>query len=658
MEQKNDNKVTGIKINFVKSKCIICNRCKNESLIEKNGNNIIIKCECGHEEGPFKSIKHFHETQKIDLSQIKCGCNNCNNDRSTCSNFFKCITCEINLCNICKNKHSKANVNHYIINYDDINTICCFDKDGHKNERLNSYCNQCHVNLCWDCEKEHEEHDIINFKNLLKHNNEYFNNKKKLSDLLIEFKKLIYAIIFILISILKNFELKIEIIDDIKSGFKIESRNYNRILNNKTINEIQKECLNDLDEIAHKDNVIDIFNKIISISNKDFKLNEIKNKYLLNDIKNFLLGNQLNRINKNSPKNRFCIMPILTIQLNSSLKNYKDRINQREVDRENENNENKNEEYEIISEASEYENNFNKNENNENNENYVNNNERNDNRQELNETILEEFKNINEPTEKITKYNENSNEEIDSINEEIESINEEIESINEEIGNCDEYEYNEIILEEINELNKNSNKYNDKRNKPNENILKKIENNNKLNESINDENEYTFEENGYKGNSNEFNENILEENKNNNEPNEISNEQNYNRNRYNENNEKTIEQSENITYLNKNVGNIKITEHNEIKNENELNLNENQYNDYIIENEKNESINNIESNIINNKSTKRKKENMLNLEKMKICIKLKYLVKKNETKIKMFDNNFIKNNSKKDCAIIYKGKMV
>ena len=51
--------------------------------------------------------------------------------------------------------------NHYIINYDEKNSYCCCEKEGHREEAFNSYCKQCHVNLCWLCEKEHENHDII-----------------------------------------------------------------------------------------------------------------------------------------------------------------------------------------------------------------------------------------------------------------------------------------------------------------------------------------------------------------------------------------------------------------------------------------------------------------------------------------------------------------
>ena len=194
----NINKIVCNTSNFAKSKCVICPQCKKESIIEKKNNNIIIKCENGHEEGPFNSLEHFQETQKIYLSQIKCDFNNCNNNKSNCLNFFRCNTCKINICGSCIQYHINDYINHYIIKYDNINSCCCIDKEGHRDEKFNSYCKQCHVNLCWLCEKEHENHDLIFFRSLFINNNEYIDNKKKVDDLLIEFRKLINIIILIL----------------------------------------------------------------------------------------------------------------------------------------------------------------------------------------------------------------------------------------------------------------------------------------------------------------------------------------------------------------------------------------------------------------------------------------------------------------------------
>ena len=325
MEKQNFNKMMN-QNTFAKSKSVICPQCKKESKIEKKSNNIIIKCENGHETGPFKSFEHFQESQKIDLSQIKCGCNNCNNNRSICKNFFKCNICKINLCESCKIKHANVFINHYIINYDDINYICCCDKEGHRDEKFISYCNRCHANLCWVCEGEHEIHGYTELRSLLPKKDDYINNMKKVNDLLIIFRNIINTIILILISIFKSYELNNKIINDVKSGFNIQSRNYITMSNNKEVNEIQENMYNFLNEITQEKTIIGFFNKIINLSNRNFNINEINNKYSLNninnkDIKYFIGEISMNRMNKNIQQNRFFIVRNTTIQFNSSFKN-------------------------------------------------------------------------------------------------------------------------------------------------------------------------------------------------------------------------------------------------------------------------------------------------------------------------------------------------
>ena len=94
MENKEQkiNKIIGNKKNFTKSKYVICPQSKKESKIEVKNNDIIIKCENGHEKGPFNSLEHFQESQIIDQSQIKCDCNNCNNNKSNCCKLYRCNT--------------------------------------------------------------------------------------------------------------------------------------------------------------------------------------------------------------------------------------------------------------------------------------------------------------------------------------------------------------------------------------------------------------------------------------------------------------------------------------------------------------------------------------------------------------------------------------
>ena len=77
--------------------------------------------------------------------------------------IYRCITCNNNICPICKIKHDK---NHKIINYDNKNYIYI-----RHNEMLTKYCEECKINICMKCEKEHKEHNNIYFGDLLINDN-------------------------------------------------------------------------------------------------------------------------------------------------------------------------------------------------------------------------------------------------------------------------------------------------------------------------------------------------------------------------------------------------------------------------------------------------------------------------------------------------------
>ena len=108
------------------SKDIICPICSEICLINLNDYKITFSdCKNGHR-FTKTMFNEFLDFQKIDESKIVC--NKCEGEDKTKKNksvtinnkFFKCLTCNINLCPICKIKHSKIkeSKNHKIIDYD------------------------------------------------------------------------------------------------------------------------------------------------------------------------------------------------------------------------------------------------------------------------------------------------------------------------------------------------------------------------------------------------------------------------------------------------------------------------------------------------------------------------------------------------------------
>ena len=194
----------------IKSKEIICPKCKENCLIKiKDYKIILYGCKNQHINNNIL-LNEFENTQNINELNIKC--NNCNNNKYNSYNkqFYKCLTCKYNLCPLCNSKHNKL---HEIIDYNKKNYICNIHNDLYI-----SYCNECKINLCMLCEKEHNnKHNIINYKNIIE-------NKNKLKEEMNEFKKKI-----------DNFNNKIrEIIKELNNI--IENINILYEINNNIIN--------------------------------------------------------------------------------------------------------------------------------------------------------------------------------------------------------------------------------------------------------------------------------------------------------------------------------------------------------------------------------------------------------------------------------------
>ena len=146
LENDEDNE-----INLKQSKHIICPICNEICLINLSDYKISFSnCKNGH---IFTKIMfdEFCDFQKIDESKIicdKCEKEDKNKKSEIINNlFYKCCTCNINLCPLCKNKHDKKyDKKHSIINYDIKNYLC-----NEHGERFISHCKECNKDLCDNC---------------------------------------------------------------------------------------------------------------------------------------------------------------------------------------------------------------------------------------------------------------------------------------------------------------------------------------------------------------------------------------------------------------------------------------------------------------------------------------------------------------------------
>ena len=240
---------------IIESKDIICPKCKEQCRIvfEKYKINLF---ECP-ERHIFKNISlmNFNNTQKINISKIKCNkCGLGNKDNFKKNEFFRCLSCKLNLCLSCKNNHDSK---HNIIIYNEKNYICQIH-----NEAFFKYCIQCHEHICFSCE-EHNNHESI-FLIDLKPN---IAEKEKILN---EMKKCVYLI---------NGKIN-EIIEKLNSFKETINKFYeinNNILKSYNPNKFNFHILKNLHEINNKNKIF----KLLTIINKSDNLKEKIIRYII-----------------------------------------------------------------------------------------------------------------------------------------------------------------------------------------------------------------------------------------------------------------------------------------------------------------------------------------------------------------------------------------
>ena len=254
-----------------KSKNIICPKCQeNCRLYIKDYKITLSNCKNRH---ITKNIlfENYRYTQLIDESKINCCfCNNSKN-KTYEKKFYKCITCDKNLCPLCNSNHDK---NHTTIDYEKKYYYCKFH-----NELYISYCENCNSNLCMQCEIEHNGHGIIKFTDIASNKNDFQNKLSKLKEKIDKMSNIITNIIEILSKVNENLKNYFEIYNEILNNYEIRNRNYEMF---KNINYIQNNVhFEEIDKIINSNNIFFQFENIINIFNKmeKIQLNEMTIKY-------------------------------------------------------------------------------------------------------------------------------------------------------------------------------------------------------------------------------------------------------------------------------------------------------------------------------------------------------------------------------------------
>ena len=212
---------------IIKSNNIICPECKENIKMEIKDYKInLYGCKNKHS---IKNIllNEFEETQNIDRLNIICDICKINNKSISYNNiFYKCITCNKNICPLCKLNHN--NNNHIIINYDDKDYIC-----NKHNEKYISYCEKCNKNLCILCD-EHKEHKKILFSDILPKKEDLIEKNEELKNKIYLFNSEIKVLINILNDVMNKMNIYYKINEDMINNYNNKNRNY-EIINNINI---------------------------------------------------------------------------------------------------------------------------------------------------------------------------------------------------------------------------------------------------------------------------------------------------------------------------------------------------------------------------------------------------------------------------------------
>ena len=288
-----ENEIPKEKESMIKSKNIICPECKENIKMDIIDYKIyLFDCKNGHKIENIL-LDEFEETQKIDLNNIVCGVCKKNNKSISYNNiFYKCITCNNNICPLCKTNHNKE---HKIINYDDKYYIC----DRH-NENFISYCEQCKINLCTLCEG-HKNHNRIFYSDELPKKEQLINEKNKLKDTINLINNDIKIMINILNEVMNKINIYYKINEDIINNYddNNKNRNYETIynLNHFKYNIYIRELNEIISYSSIKDkikNIFNIYNKMnIDEINIIYKIEE-KDKAIKLFDKNFVENNKNN----------------------------------------------------------------------------------------------------------------------------------------------------------------------------------------------------------------------------------------------------------------------------------------------------------------------------------------------------------------------------
>ena len=273
----NENKV------LVEAKEIVCPKCSEQCRI-KLEDYIIKLYDCKNNHLTSINLNKFKESQKIDISRIKCiNCKDKSMGNSFEHTFYYCLNCKNNLCVLCKEKHNKS---HIIVNYEQKNYKCPLHFDLYY-----KYCHNCRQNVCMLCNQTHSGHKLESFENIISNPDKKRIELDKIKSEIDIFNKNVRKIINGLNQLIENMETYYNIFNNLFNNYNVNNKNYHILKNIKQI-DINNNIYNEILQINQNKNYIEKINKIFNIYYKMQGKNNIDpfNFYNLSSTENEVLG--------------------------------------------------------------------------------------------------------------------------------------------------------------------------------------------------------------------------------------------------------------------------------------------------------------------------------------------------------------------------------
>ena len=249
-----DNPLSKFNPNLKPSKEIICPTCREECVIKVDQFKVSLEeCHKGHKFSDM-SLTDFNKTQFINESNIICDV--CKLNKATLNqNIYKCLTCNLSICSLCKLNHDKSH------NYTDLGNEKYLCK-AHAEKNI-FYCEDCKEDICDLCAYDHYEkdHKILYLKEVFE-DIHIEDNFKDFVSKLEKCKKEMETILYKIKTVYNNLDIYYKIVNNVMTTYNERHKNYITVRSINNLNNFNKSIIDDIEKIVNESK---IENKMIGV---------------------------------------------------------------------------------------------------------------------------------------------------------------------------------------------------------------------------------------------------------------------------------------------------------------------------------------------------------------------------------------------------------